>query len=114
MQRPPFTTEGIKSMELKKTAMAGTMESNDLMVTLGPNGGKGITIELDSIVAAQFGDSILDTVHQVLAEFAVTDAAVAIQDRGALDCAIRARMRCAICRAAEIRYDWSREDAHHG
>ncbi len=101
-------------MELKKAAIAGTLESNDVMITIGPNnGGGGVEIELESVVAAQFGDSIRETVRQVLREFDVTDASVKLADRGALDCVIRARMRCAVCRAAQIQYDWTREDDVH-
>ena len=69
-------------MELKKPAVAGTMESSDIMVTLRPNEGRGI----------------------------VTDAVVAVVDKGALDFVIRARMQCAVCRAAEVSYDWGKED----
>ncbi|MDY3225870.1 MAG: citrate lyase acyl carrier protein [Candidatus Faecousia sp.] len=98
-------------MILKKSAMAGTMESSDVMITVAPNGGNGITIDLQSDVAAQFGDAIRETVMAVLAQMEVTDAAVTVLDRGALDCAIRARTRCALCRAAEVKYDWAREDS---
>lgn len=97
-------------MILKKTAMAGTLESSDVMVTVAPNGGHGIQIELRSDVQAQFGDAIRETVMAVLKEMEVTDAAVSLVDKGALDCAIRARMRCALCRGAEEKYDWTRED----
>lgn len=97
-------------MILKKSAMAGTMESSDVMITVAPNDGRGIEIELQSEVAPQFGDAIRETVRTVLRQMEVVDAAVSILDRGALDCAIRARMRCALCRAAEVKYDWSRED----
>ena len=97
-------------MILKKTAMAGTLESSDVMVTVGPNEGHGIEIELQSDVLSQFGDAIRETVMAVLHEMEVTDAAVSLVDKGALDCAIRARMRCALCRGAEEKYDWTRED----
>ncbi len=97
-------------MELKKPAMAGTMESSDVMITLRPNSGKGITMHLQSDVEAIFGDSIRETVAAVLKEFGVADADVEIVDKGALDCTIRARMECAICRAAEIQYDWGKDD----
>lgn len=97
-------------MELKKTAMAGTTESSDCMVVINPNPGGGIEFELNSSVKALFGDSIEATVREVLAKFDVTEAAVSIVDKGALDFVIRARMECAVCRAAEISYDWSRED----
>ena len=46
----------------------------------------------------------------MLADFDVNDAVVAVVDKGALDFVIRARMQCAICRAAEVSYDWGKED----
>ncbi len=97
-------------MELKKPAMAGTTESSDVMITLRPNPGRGIEIDLASDVKATFGDAIEATVREVLKEFDVTDAWVGVVDKGALDFAIRARMQCAVCRAAEISYDWGKGD----
>lgn len=101
-------------MNLKKTAIAGTLESSDVMVTLAPNPAGGIEIDLQSEVAALFGNSICATVRQVLKEMDVADASVILVDKGALDCVIRARMRCAVCRAAEEPYDWTQEDKNHG
>ena len=100
------------SMELKKPAMAGTTESSDVMVMLRPNLAGGIVIDLKSDVMVSFGDAIEATVRDVLKEFDVADAQVSIVDKGALDFVIRARMECAICRAAEIQYDWGKEDGH--
>lgn len=97
-------------MELKKPAMAGTLESSDVQITLRPNPGQGIQIHLESDVKTLFGDAIEATVREVLDQFRVTDALVDVNDKGALDFAIRARMECAICRAAEIQYDWGKED----
>ncbi len=99
-------------MELKKPAVAGTMESSDIMVTLRPNEGCGIELDIQSDVKATFGEAIEASICEVLAEFGVTDAHVAVVDKGALDFVIRARMQCAICRAAEIPYDWGKEDRH--
>ena len=99
-------------MELKQAAVVGTLESSDLQITLQPNEGCGIEIELQSIVKAQFGDAIEETVRAVLAEFEVTDALVILNDKGALDRVIRSRMQAAVCRAAQIKYDWTREDRH--
>lgn len=99
-------------MELKKPAVAGTMESSDIMVTLRPNEGRGIEIDIQSDVKATFGDAIEATIREVLAEFSVTDAVVAVVDKGALDFVIRARMQCAVCRAAEVSYDWGKEDTN--
>ena len=95
-------------MELKKPAVAGTLESSDVQITLRPNPGQGIQINLQSDVKAMFGDAIEATVRNVLSEFDVRDALVDVNDKGALDFAIRARMECAVCRAAEVGFDWGR------
>lgn len=99
-------------MELKKPAVAGTMESSDIMVTLRPNENGGIEIDIQSDVKATFGDAIEATIREVLTDFGVENAVVAVVDKGALDFVIRARMQCAICRAAEVSYDWGKEDQH--
>lgn len=44
-------------MELKKPAVAGTMESSDIMVMLRPNEGRGIEIDIQSDVKATFGEA---------------------------------------------------------
>ena len=61
----------------------------------------GINLELESVVAKQFGDSIRAVVGEVLQELGVTDANVRIVDRGALECVIRARVETAILRGKE-------------
>ncbi len=99
-------------MELKKPAVAGTLESSDIQITLQPNPNGGIRIYLQSDVKALFGDAIEQTVREVLNEFGVANAMVNIVDKGALDFVIRARMQCAVCRAAEIQYNWEKEGPH--
>ncbi len=96
--------------QLVKPAMVGSLESSDAQIRIEPNPGKGIEIHMESVVKVQFGDSILATARAVLDEFGVTDALVSINDKGAVDCAIRARMQAAVCRASETSYDWTRED----
>ena len=83
-------------MEILKNASAGTMESSDVYVEIEP--AKELTVGLESVVKAQFGDAILEVVHEVLSEHQVDKAAVRIVDRGALECVIRARMETAILR----------------
>ena len=100
-------------MEIKKAAMAGTMESSDCIVTSRP-GQNGIQIDLQSDVKVMFGQSILETVRKTLEELEVKDADVSVLDRGALDCVIRARVQCAACRCAESGYDWTKEAACNG
>lgn len=97
-------------MKVQKPAVCGTLESSDVQITIYPNEGKGIEIELNSVVQMIFGDAILQTVRQVLKELEVSDAAVTLIDKGALDYVIRSRMQTVIFRAAEESYDWSKED----
>lgn len=84
-------------MEIMKRASAGTMESSDAYVEIEP-AEKGVSIELESVVQAQFGESIRAAVLDVLSSEGVENATVRIVDRGALECVIRARVEAAICR----------------
>ena len=85
--------------DILRKATAGTMESSDVYVEIEP--GDGLNIELESVVKAQFGPSILRTVEEVLRECGVENALVRIADRGALDCVIRARVETAVMRGKE-------------
>lgn len=89
-------------MQLKKTAVAGTMESGDIMVTIEPKESGGITLELSSNVMQQFGRQIESVIRQTLGELGVAHADVQAVDKGALDCTIRARVSAAAFRAAQL------------
>jgi citrate lyase subunit gamma (acyl carrier protein) len=57
-----------------KPAQAGTLESNDIMITVAPGAkGSGVVLELESIVLAQYGQAIKATIAAVLAGQNVTD-----------------------------------------
>lgn len=84
-------------MDILYRASAGTLESSDAYVEIEP-GHDGVTIELESVVQAQFGDAIRFAVEDVLQSEGVENANVRIVDRGALECVIRARVEAAICR----------------
>lgn len=85
-------------MKIVKNAVAGTLESSDAYVQVEPNE-SGIEIVLESVVLTQFGDDIKASVMEVLAENEVTNAKVSVNDRGAIDCTIRARVETALKRA---------------
>ena len=87
-------------MEIKKAAVAGTLESSDAMVTIEPNE-KGIEFGLESTVINQFGHSIRKTVLETLERLGVTDAKVRVVDKGALDCTLKARVEGAVYRAVD-------------
>lgn len=87
-------------MEIRRSAIAGTLESSDAMVTVAPHPNE-LRICLVSNVEDYYGDSIRETILSVLAEMGVKTGCVEVHDRGALDCTIRARMTTAIRRANE-------------
>lgn len=87
-------------MDIKREAMAGTLESSDIMVTVQP-APDGIQIELNSTVEGYYGDSIRATMCAVLEELGVRNANISAVDHGALDCTIRARMTTAVKRACK-------------
>ena len=83
-------------MEIKKSAVAGTMESSDVYVEIEP--AQQLELQLESVVLGQFGQAIEAVVRSVLQEQGVTGAKVRIVDRGALECVLRARVETAIVR----------------
>ena len=97
-------------MQLIKTAVAGTMESGDIMVTIEPRDSGGVTLELSSSVMQQFGRQIEEMIRKTLAELGVDHAAVHAVDKGALDCTVRARVSAAAFRSGESTdYTWKGE-----
>lgn len=84
-------------MELKRMATAGTLESSDVYVQVEP--ASGISLEIESVVYQQFGPEIERAVREVLAEQGVQNARVHLNDKGAVECVIRARVETALKRA---------------
>lgn len=85
---------------IKKTGMAGTVESNDVMIVVSPaQANAGIIINLTSPVKKQYGKQIEVAVRAVLTRREIQDVIVDVNDRGALDCTIDARVDTAIDRA---------------
>lgn len=94
-------------MTINSVGMAGTLESSDVLIQVKANSGKGIEIDLDSIVEKQYGKQIRKVVQEELEKLGVNNAGITIQDKGALDCTIRARLEAAVFRAAGIEtYAW--------
>ena len=94
-------------MKIVKTGMAGSLESSDVFITVTSNPGKGRDVDLSSVVKRQYGKQILKVVDETLELLNVKDASVRLEDKGALDCTIRARLETAVCRAAGCNaYPW--------
>ncbi|AIM26019.1 citrate lyase acyl carrier protein [Melissococcus plutonius] len=89
-------------MEIKRTAVAGTLESSDIQIILSENKQRGIQLEIKSQVIEQFGEQIERVIREVLKDYTITDAKVKVVDKGALDCVIKARLTTAIHRSLGI------------
>ncbi|WP_430883521.1 citrate lyase acyl carrier protein [Fusibacter sp. JL216-2] len=94
-------------MEIKRPAVAGTLESSDVQVSVRPTSEKENRISINSPVKVQFGHLIEAVVLKVLKTLSVEGAEVIINDRGALDATIAARLQTAVMRASEEEtMDW--------
>ena len=87
-------------MNIQRQAMAGTLESNDVLVTVSP-AQEGIELALTSIVLGQFGEQIRRAALDTAREMGVTAAHIELNDRGAVECTIKARVETALRRAGE-------------
>lgn len=86
-------------MAICKEAKAGTLESSDALVLVAPSE-EALSIEVQSVVQKRFGKAILALTQQVCAAFGVEKGIVRVNDKGALECTLRARLETALERAA--------------
>ncbi|WP_041960025.1 citrate lyase acyl carrier protein [Sulfurospirillum arsenophilum] len=91
-----------------ETAHAGTLESSDAFVRVIPIDEKGIVIELESSVEEIYGDAIRALILEAATAMKVDGIKLIVQDKGALDYVIKARVQTAILRSSgENEPDWS-------
>jgi len=86
-------------MIITKVGKSGTLESSDILIMVVPNKDHGINIELESIVMKQFGDQIKNIIIDQVKKMDIQNIKIIAQDKGSLDCTIRARVETAINRA---------------
>jgi citrate lyase subunit gamma (acyl carrier protein) len=79
-----------------KTGVAGTKESNDVLITVSES--DVLEIEIHSIVDLLFHDQIETVIKETLKEENVHNIRVVCIDKGALDYTIRARLITALNR----------------
>jgi len=90
-------------MKLLQNAQVGTFESSDIMILVEPAPeGTGRDIELNSIVKLQYGETILQSIHEILDQFDIQDVKMVANDKGALPPTIQARVETAIKRSLNI------------
>lgn len=77
---------------------AGSIAKNDLLVQL-ELGGKGRDLEIHSKVEKKFGEAIRKDIMFVLEKYRIQNVKVQINDLGAMDFAVKARMETAVKRA---------------
>jgi citrate lyase subunit gamma (acyl carrier protein) len=82
-----------------KKGIAGTIESNDVKITVEEANELAITIE--SIVYEFYGEQIKKTIMTTLQELGVEKVHVLVQDKGALDYTIKSRLITAVERMRE-------------
>jgi len=77
-----------------RIGVAGTLESNDALITVRSS--DELTIKIESIVYDYFSEQIKKTILDTLKELGIEKIDVLCQDKGALDYTIRARLITAI------------------
>lgn len=99
-------------MEIIKNAVAGTVESSDIMITVKQNDANEVSISLDSSVEKQYGQQIRQVIKTTLNNLGVTSAKIDAVDKGSLDCTIQARLITAVYRSAgKDAFDWKEIDS---
>ena len=97
-------------MKIVQQSHAGTLESGDVLIRIQPIDSPEIEIELESVVSKQFGDAIHRLIHETLNKLSIYGVRVIVEDKGALDCVIRARIQAALIRATGtqlLEQNWS-------
>lgn len=79
-----------------RVGLAGSVESNDIMITVSES--DSLIIEIDSIVDAFFHDQIEKVIKDTLNELNISNVKVVCVDKGALDYTIKARLVTALMR----------------
>ena len=88
-------------MKINQAAVAGTLESGDVMIRIAPLDSQDIDLQVNSSVEKQFGDAIRATILDVLSRYNVRGVQLNVDDKGALDCILRARLEALLARAQE-------------
>lgn len=85
---------------IRKEASAGFEETNDALVTVSPQAGQGVTVELTSSVQRQYGEYLVAFVEATVKAAGYQDVRIKVIDKGAWDYALKARVVTALSRGA--------------
>ncbi len=96
-------------MKIIKEAVAGALEHSDLLVKGAPSDKSTLDIVIKSDVIKLFGKQIKKVVTDTLDKLSVSAGSIVIEDKGALDFVIRARVQAAVLRGCESQeLDWEK------
>ena len=85
------------NMKITTSAVAGTLESSDVYVKVEPC--DKLEIEIESVVYNQFAEEIKKSIMEVVEELGVDSGKISMNDKGGIDCVIKAGVETAIKRA---------------
>ncbi|MEQ4673430.1 citrate lyase acyl carrier protein [Providencia vermicola] len=92
-------------MKIKHAAVAGTLESSDVMVRIEPlEDTQEVSVQITSSVEKQFGDAIASIVQEMIVKHDIQGAQIIVDDKGALECVLKARLEALLARACDIDY----------
>jgi len=86
-------------MKALGSVTAGSLESSDVFITITPLKEERLEYVIESIVIKQFGKRIRQVTEEMAKNADLTGARIHVQDRGALECTLRARLETAIERS---------------
>lgn len=90
----------MSNLILLHTASAGTLESSDCLVTVSPAG--KLDLQYKGANSTVFAERTMCLVESVAKEYDLKGAEISIQDQGALEITIRARIETALERAGKV------------
>ncbi|NHJ40044.1 MAG: citrate lyase acyl carrier protein [Asgard group archaeon] len=94
-------------MKVKKSAQAGSLESQDILITVDKGKkGSGIIIDLESPSIVQYGRKIRSEIESVISDMGITDVLIKAIDKGALGFTIKARTEAALIRACKEKEEY--------
>lgn len=95
-------------MKLTGKGRAGTLESGDILIEVEPTLDE-TDIFLRSSVLSLYGQQIRAVLLKTVEELDLQGVFITAQDKGALDCTIRARLLTAVARAGGPQLPWQGE-----
>jgi citrate lyase subunit gamma (acyl carrier protein) len=84
-------------VKIKNKAQAGTLESSDVLITVEPS--NDLEIVINSSVKDSFGHLIEETIKETLNKHKIKEGKIILQDKGALNPTLVARLETAIERS---------------